>query len=225
LLKWGICLLIFLQVANELVVRLGNLFGFTAVMHGLTSSHVVGMKDLWDKLRFDHTNNWVTFEKKLQPLLCMLNEGKGHIAFKSTSIPNIIPFLRYFENPLDHIPHIPQEENSLNNSSNNNINESQQENDNFWFENLPNDSFDGIQSNMTTATNIICQQDIICHNYANKLKDFKMKENILEVFTTDFHLRLLYGTNTNDNQIMERYKKLDKIIGLLIKKRLQNTVS
>ena len=57
------------------------------------------------------------------------------------------------------------------------------------------------------------------------LTDFKVKENILEVFTTDFHLRLLYGTNTNDNQIMERYKKLDKIIGLLIKKRLQNTVS
>ena len=37
------------------------------------------MKDLWDELRFDHTNNWVTFEKKLQPLLYMLNEGKGHI--------------------------------------------------------------------------------------------------------------------------------------------------
>jgi len=212
---------IFIKVANELVHSLGNLFGFSAIMHGLCSSHLSSMTFLWTLLRKNYTNNSVTMDKKLRPLLLLLDEGKGQIAYRSTCIPHILPLLRYYENSLDYIPHLPNKENQysyLSNSTSDEMSFTSDESQPEWYKNLPNDSFDSLMSNLNLASSIVRSNEIIQKNVNHKFKDFEQQEHLREIFSTEFHMRVLYGSKSVTMEPIERYQKLDRILDLLVQR-------
>ena len=46
--------------------------------------------------------------------------------------------------------------------------------------------------------------------------DFTRNEEIKEIFMTDFHLRVLYGSRAFELPAKERYQKIDKILSVLV---------
>merc|ERR1739838_790160 len=94
--------------------------------------------------------------------------------------------------------------------------ESSSNEDASWHENLPNDSFDSLVANMQIGASIIKSADVIKDNLSSKLKDFTRNEEIKEIFMTDFHLRVLYGSRAFELPAKERYQKIDKILSVLV---------
>jgi hypothetical protein len=73
-----------IEIAIETKTALGDLFGFAAIMEGLSMSPICHLKKMWAFLRKDCTQNAITFETKLRPQLkCMTecNEPQGLSVF------------------------------------------------------------------------------------------------------------------------------------------------
>uniref|UniRef100_H2XR37 Breast cancer anti-estrogen resistance protein 3-like n=2 Tax=Ciona intestinalis TaxID=7719 RepID=H2XR37_CIOIN len=185
---------IFIQVANELVHSLGNVFGFSALMHGLLCPQMLKIIKVWALLQQRYTNNSVTLFKKLNPLLKLLDEGKGQISLESTCIPHIVPMLRFLENPLIFI---------------------QQEHD--WWKNIPDDSFDGMLAQLNVTRTNITSRDLFQKTTQSKIfvHGYDTGQSISEILSTEFHMRLLFGQKGVESAQWERYAKFDRLITLI----------
>uniref|UniRef100_H2XR30 Breast cancer anti-estrogen resistance protein 3-like n=1 Tax=Ciona intestinalis TaxID=7719 RepID=H2XR30_CIOIN len=181
---------IFIQVANELVHSLGNVFGFSALMHGLLCPQMLKIIKVWALLQQRYTNNSVTLFKKLNPLLKLLDEGKGQISLESTCIPHIVPMLRFLENPL-------------------------QEHD--WWKNIPDDSFDGMLAQLNVTRTNITSRDLFQKTTQSKIfvHGYDTGQSISEILSTEFHMRLLFGQKGVESAQWERYAKFDRLITLI----------
>jgi len=220
---------IFIQIANELVHSLGNVYGFSAIMHGLLSPQLSNMSELWSLLRTRHTNNAVTMEKKLRPLLILYDEGIKQPLLSHTCIPHILPILRYFENPTAGITHRSRRKNNPDvfdkeqicaseGDMLGSIEKSQVETDESWWENIPDDSFDSLMAHLSYMRKLISSLDVLKTNTRQKFQDFEKKGKIYEIFSTIFHMRLLWGHKGIDSPLKERYEKIDRLITLIIRK-------
>ncbi|XP_076822388.1 breast cancer anti-estrogen resistance protein 3 homolog [Clavelina lepadiformis] len=214
---------VFIQVANELVHSVGNLFGFSAIMHGLMCPQLSALSELWDTLQKRYTNNAVTLHKKLYPLMRMLDEGKAQFNLELVCIPHLLPVLRYLENPLTGIPHSsPSKLSNFSQSPSSKVETDytlKPSVDNaLWWQNLPDDSFDTLLAQLSLAREIMKSCLIFRKNSTNKLRDVDKKMKFHEMFTTDFQLRLMWGYKGVDSPKKERYEKFDKVITLMAKR-------
>nr|BAA24828.1 HrSH2 [Halocynthia roretzi] len=225
----------FIQVANELVHSMGNVFGFSAIMHGLTCPQVSSLDISWESLHRKYTNNAVTYDKKLRPLLRYLDEGKGQIRHSSVCIPHIMPFTRLLENPGPGIPHASTGEtaakraasfgslldrtiSSLGNEDTASLNSTGRDVVKAdWWENRPNESFDSLLGHMNSGRLLIQHLDDFKKNANSKLVDFKEYPKVREMFTTDFQMRLLFGYRGAESLRFDRYQKFDKIITAMLR--------
>jgi len=73
-------------------------------------------------------------------------------------------------------------------------------------------------SNLNLASSIVRSNEIIQKNVNHKFKDFEQQEHLREIFSTEFHMRVLYGSKSVTMEPIERYQKLDRILDLLVQR-------
>nr|XP_039269944.1 SH2 domain-containing protein 3C-like [Styela clava] len=227
----------FIQVANELVHSMGNVFGFSAVMHGLTCPQISSLETSWVSLRAKFTNNAVTFDKKLRPLLRLLDEGKGQIRLSTTCIPHIMPLIRLLENPGPGVPHLGSGESmskkfasfgslldrisptsSIGKEDSLSLHSTEKDGDKTdWWENIPDESFDSLLAHLISGRSILHNVENCKKNANSKLIDFVETEKVREMFTTDFQMRMLFGFKSAESPRRDRFHKFDRIITAMLR--------
>ncbi|XP_067877290.1 breast cancer anti-estrogen resistance protein 3 homolog [Heterodontus francisci] len=180
------------QLAVELKDSMGDLFGLSAVMKALELPQIVRLEHTWRTLRRNHTDSAIRFEKELKPFSKSLNEGKVELPLQNTTIPHILPIITLMER-----------------QSVSDVME----------------TWDNVDQGCTMLLKTLEAARIVTLNAATyrtnaeaKLKDFHANEELLEVFQTEFGLRLFWGANVAELNRNERYVKFDKILSALSRK-------
>ncbi|XP_049529798.1 breast cancer anti-estrogen resistance protein 3 homolog isoform X1 [Anopheles darlingi] len=81
-----------IQIAVETKTALGNLFGFSAIMLGLSMPQIQKLESTWHTLRQKFTDSAFNFEAKLRPTLNSMNDCSNPQA-PNTTIPHILPYV------------------------------------------------------------------------------------------------------------------------------------
>ncbi|XP_069465229.1 SH2 domain-containing protein 3C isoform X2 [Ambystoma mexicanum] len=179
-----------IQLAAELKSTMGNMFSFAAVMNALEMAQISRLEQTWMGLRQRHTEGAILYEKKLKPFLKSLNEGKEGSPLTNTTFPHIVPLITLMER--DSI-----------------LSEGAE----------PWESIDGgvevVMAHLEAARMVAHHGGLYRTNAEMKLHGFQEKAELMEVFSTEFQMRLLWGTRGAESSQAERYEKFDKVLTAL----------
>ncbi|XP_066436666.1 SH2 domain-containing protein 3C isoform X2 [Eleutherodactylus coqui] len=179
-----------IQLAAELKGTLGNLYSFAAVMNALELAQISRLEQTWIALRQRHTEGAILYEKKLKPFLKSMNEGKESLPLSNTTFPHIIPLITLLErdSPL------------LDGGD-------------------PWDSIDNgvevVMSHLEAARMVAHHGGLYRTNAEMRLQDFHPRSDLLEVSSTEFQMRMLWGSRGAAGSQAERYDKFDKVLSAL----------
>ncbi|KAI4901707.1 hypothetical protein NFI96_029243 [Prochilodus magdalenae] len=179
-----------ISLASELKNNLGNMFGFTAVMRVLELPQISRLEDTWTVLRQKYTESAVLYEKTLRPFLKRMNDGKEMYDPSETTVPHVLPVLLLLEKSAV----------SLEGSES-------------W-ESL-DAGMDCVLGHLDAARIIACNGETFCSNAKEKLQGFQEQPDLLEIFLTEFQMRLLWGSRGVEESREERYEKFDKVLTAL----------
>ncbi|XP_060763033.1 SH2 domain containing 3Cb [Neoarius graeffei] len=179
-----------ISLASELKTRLGNMFGFAAVMRVLELPQIVRLDETWMALRQKYTESAVLYEKTLRPFLKRMNDGKELCDPSETTIPHVLPLLLLLEKSTLIL-----------------------EGSESW-ESLDS-GMDSVLCHLNSARTIACHGETYCSNAKAKLQGFHEQPDVLEVFLTEFQMRLLWGSRGAEASREERYEKFDKVLTAL----------
>ncbi|XP_051907494.1 SH2 domain-containing protein 3C isoform X3 [Hippocampus zosterae] len=179
-----------IQLAAELKSNLGNMFGFAAVMRALELPQISRLEQTWVTLRQRHTEGAILYEKKLKPFLKNLNDGKESSAVSNTTFPHILPVLSLLERGLALGEVLePWESAEV--------------------------GVDVVMHHLEAARTVAHHGAIYRRNVESKLQGFQVQVDILEIFQTEFQMRLLWGCRGSEGSQLERYEKFDKVLTAL----------
>ncbi|KAJ6654592.1 hypothetical protein lerEdw1_006745 [Lerista edwardsae] len=179
-----------IQLAAELKSTLGNMFSFAAVMNALEMIQISRLEQTWMLLRQHHTEGAILYEKKLKPFLKSLNEGKEGPPLSNTTFPHIVPLITLLERDTA-LPENPEP----------------------W-ENLDN-GVEVVMAHLEAARMVAHHGGLYHTNAEVKLQGFQPRPELLEIFSTEFQLRLLWGTRGAESSQSERYEKFNKVLTAL----------
>uniref|UniRef100_A0A3F2YX51 SH2 domain-containing protein n=2 Tax=Anopheles farauti TaxID=69004 RepID=A0A3F2YX51_9DIPT len=91
-----------IQIAVETKTALGNLFGFSAIMLGLSMPQIQKLESTWHTLRQKFTDSAFNFEAKLRPTLNSMNDCSNPQA-PNTTIPHILPYVLVKDRTIDDV--------------------------------------------------------------------------------------------------------------------------
>ncbi|XP_057187397.1 breast cancer anti-estrogen resistance protein 3 homolog isoform X1 [Triplophysa rosa] len=177
-----------IQLAQELRDTTHDLYAFSAVMKALELPQVVRLEMTWRALRRNHTDSAVQFEKSLKPFMKSLQEGDDSVLSGPLSLPHMVPLLRLMEGE-DCVESTDKGCQLL---------------------------FNLLQSARNAALHA---SDYTQH--ANSLLSaggWEPTPELLEVFQTEFALRLFWGHTGAKTELKERYAKFDMILTVLSNK-------
>ncbi|XP_051492248.1 SH2 domain-containing protein 3C isoform X4 [Apus apus] len=179
-----------IQLAAELKSTMGNMFSFAAVMNALEMTQISRLEQTWMVLRQRHTEGAILYEKKLKPFLKSLNEGKEGPPLTNTTFPHIMPLVTLLERDeaLTDSPE-PWE------SSDNGV--------------------EVVMAHLEAARMVAHHGGLYHTNAEVKLQGFQGRAELLEIFSTEFQLRLLWGSRGAESSQAERYQKFDKVLTAL----------
>ncbi|KAF7687370.1 SH2 domain containing 3Cb [Silurus meridionalis] len=177
-------------LASELKTNLGNMFGFAAVMRVLELPQVVHLEETWTALRQKYTESAVLYEKTLRPSLKKMNDGKVLCEPSETTVPHVLPLLLLLEKSTMIV-----------------------EGSESW-ESLDS-GMDSVLCHLNSARTIACHGETYSSNSNAKLLGFHEQSDVLEVFLTEFQMRLLWGSRGAEASREERYEKFDKVLTAL----------
>ncbi|XP_078802223.1 breast cancer anti-estrogen resistance protein 3 isoform X1 [Oryzias latipes] len=179
-------------VAQELKDEVGDLYAFTALMKALDFQQISRLEETWTTLRRNFTQAAISYEKILKPFYKSLYEGTAPSS-KALCLPMLLPLLTLMERPL-----IPPEGAE------------------FW---ETSDEGCDIMLRHLEAARIVAQNaQSHTSNAQMILKGFEFDEGLLEVFKTDFQLRLLWGSRGATVNQSDRYNKFNLILTALSRK-------
>ncbi|XP_063265896.1 SH2 domain-containing protein 3C isoform X2 [Prinia subflava] len=178
-----------IQLAAELKSTMGNMFSFAAVMSALEMTQIARLEQTWMVLRQRHTEGAILYEKKLKPFLKSLNEGKGP-PLTNTTFPHIIPLVTLLERD-----------------------EALTESPEPW--EATDNGVEVVMAHLEAARMVAHHGGLYHTNAEVKLQGFQGKAELLEVFSTEFQLRLLWGSRGAESSQAERYEKFDKVLTAL----------
>uniref|UniRef100_A0ACB8F0D4 SH2 domain-containing protein 3C n=1 Tax=Sphaerodactylus townsendi TaxID=933632 RepID=A0ACB8F0D4_9SAUR len=187
-----------IQLAAELKGTMGNMFSFAAVMNALEMTQISRLEQTWMVLRQRHTEGAILYEKKLKPFLMGLNEGKDGPPLSNTTFPHIVPLITLLERDTA-LPDNPEP----------------------W-ENV-DDGVEVVMAHLEAARMVAHHGGLYHTNAEVKLQGFQPRPELLEVFSTEFQLRLLWGSRGAESSQSERYDKFNKVLTALSHK-LEPTV-
>ncbi|XP_041090242.1 SH2 domain-containing protein 3C-like isoform X3 [Polyodon spathula] len=182
-----------IQLAAELKSNLGNMFGFAAVMKALELPQISRLEQTWMTLRQRHTEGAILYEKKLKPFMKSMNDGKESCPLSNTSFPHMIPLLSLLERGVAVV-----------------------EGAESW-ESI-DAGVDVVMNHLEAARTIAHHGGIYHTNAETKLQGFQARAEVLEVFCTEFQMRLLWGSRGVEGSQGERYEKFDKVLTALSNK-------
>ncbi|XP_069025503.1 SH2 domain containing 3Cb isoform X1 [Embiotoca jacksoni] len=182
-----------IQIAAELKSTTGNMFGFAAVMKALELPQVSRLEQTWMALRQRHTEGAILYEKTLRPFMKSLNEGRENCSLSNTTFPHILPLLTLLEKSMA-------------------VDEGTEP----W--DTVEAGVDVVMFHLGVARTIAQLGGIYRSNAENKLQGFQEQSDVLELFLTDFQMRLLWGSRgAEENQVL-RYAKFDEVLTALSNK-------
>ncbi|XP_078502783.1 SH2 domain-containing protein 3C isoform X2 [Lissotriton helveticus] len=179
-----------IQLAAELKSTMGNMFSFAAVMTALEMAQISRLEQTWMTLRQRHTEGAILYEKKLKPFLKSLNEGKEGSPLTTTTFPHIVPLILLLER-----------DSVLSDGAE------------------PWESIDGgvevVMAHLEAARMVAHHGGLYRTNAEIKLQGFQPKAELMEIFSTEFQMRLLWGSRGAESSQAERYEKFDKVLTAL----------
>ncbi|XP_029467922.1 SH2 domain-containing protein 3C isoform X2 [Rhinatrema bivittatum] len=182
-----------IQLAAELKTTMGNMFSFAAVMNALEMAQISRLEQMWMGLRQRHTEGAILYEKKLKPFLKSLNEGKEGPPLTNTTFPHILPLLILLEKDTMFADG-PEPWESVENG------------------------VEVVMAHLEAARMVAHHGGLYRTNAEMKLQGFQGRAELLEVFNTEFQMRLLWGSRGAENSQAERYEKFDKVLTALSQK-------
>ncbi|KAM8796508.1 SH2 domain-containing protein 3C isoform 2-T2 [Eudromia elegans] len=179
-----------IQLAAELKSTMGNMFSFAAVMGALEMTQIARLEQTWVVLRQRHTEGAVLYEKKLKPFLKSLNEGKAGPPLSNTTFPHVVPLVTLLEREAA----LPERTEP-------------------WEQ--ADSSGEVLMAHLEAARTVAQHGGLYRTNAEGKLQGFQAKAELLEIFSTEFQLRLLWGSRGAESGQAERYDKFDKVLTAL----------
>ncbi|XP_018426709.1 PREDICTED: SH2 domain-containing protein 3C isoform X2 [Nanorana parkeri] len=179
-----------IQLAAELKGTLGNMYSFAAIMNALEMSQISRLEQTWVTLRQRHTEGAILYEKKLKPFLKSMNEGKESLPLSNTTFPHIVPLITLLERdgPL------------LDGGE-------------------PWDSIDNgvevVMAHLEAARMVAHHGGLYRTNAEMRLQGFHPRSDLAEVSSTEFQMRMLWGSRGAAGSQTERYDKFDKVLSAL----------
>ncbi|XP_034027018.1 SH2 domain containing 3Cb [Thalassophryne amazonica] len=183
-------LLKMIQIAAELKSNMGNMFGFAAIMRALELPQVSRLEQTWTVLRQRHTEGAILYEKTLRPFMKNLNAGRESCTLSNTTFPHIVPLLSLLEKSMafgEGVEPFQMEEVGL----------------------------DVVMFHLGAGRTIAQLGGICCSNADCKLQGFREQDEFLELFLTDFQMRLLWGSRGAEERQVLRYAKFDQVLTAL----------
>ncbi|KAK7126083.1 hypothetical protein R3I93_021459 [Phoxinus phoxinus] len=179
-----------IQLAAELKSNMGNMYGFAAVMRALELPQISRLEQTWVTLRQRHTEGAILYEKKLKPFLKAMNDGKESCVLSNTSFPHVVPVLSLLERGVAAGEALESWESV-------------------------ESGVDVVMSHLEAARTIAHHGGLYRTNTESKLQDFQERKEVLEIFCTEFQMRLLWGSRGSEGSQAERYEKFDKVLTAL----------
>uniref|UniRef100_A0AAQ6IDK0 Ras-GEF domain-containing protein n=1 Tax=Anabas testudineus TaxID=64144 RepID=A0AAQ6IDK0_ANATE len=182
-----------IQIAAELKSTMGNMFGFAAVMRALELPQVARLEQTWMTLRQRHTEGAILYEKTLRPFMKSLNEGRESCPLSNTTFPHVLPLLSLLEKSM-----------------------AGGEGTEPW--DMVEVGVDVVMFHLGAARTFAQLGGIYCSNAENKLQGFQEQAEVLELFLTDFQMRLLWWSRGAEEKQALRYAKFDQVLTALSNK-------
>ncbi|XP_070819903.1 SH2 domain containing 3Cb isoform X2 [Chaetodon trifascialis] len=182
-----------IQIAAELKSTMGNMFGFAAVMRALELPQVSRLEQTWTALRQRHTEGAILYEKTLRPFMKSLNDGRESCPLSNTTVPHILPLLSLLEKNVA-------------------VGEGTEP----W--ETVEVGVDVVMFHLGAARTIAQLGGIYCSNAESRLHGFQEQVEVLELFLTDFQMRLLWGSRGAEESQALRYDKFDQVLTALSNK-------
>ncbi|XP_010719139.1 SH2 domain-containing protein 3C isoform X1 [Meleagris gallopavo] len=179
-----------IQLAAELKSTMGNMFSFAAVMNALEMAQISRLEQTWMVLRQRHTEGAILYEKKLKPFLKSLNEGKEGPPLTNTTFPHVMPLVTLLERD-DALMDSPEP----------------------W--EATDSGVEVVMAHLEAARMVAHHGGLYHTNAEVKLQGFQGRAELLEIFSTEFQLRLLWGSRGAESSQAERYEKFDKVLTAL----------
>ncbi|KAL7392661.1 hypothetical protein ABVT39_027980 [Epinephelus coioides] len=179
-----------IQIAAELKSTMGNMFGFAAVMRALELPQVSRLEQTWTALRQRHTEGAILYEKTLRPFMKSLNDGRESCPLSSTTFPHVLPLLSLLEKSVA-------------------VGEGTEP----W--ETVEVGVDVVMFHLGAARTIAQLGGIYRSNAESKLQGFQEQAEVLELFLTDFQMRLLWGNRGAEESQTLRYAKFDQVLTAL----------
>ncbi|XP_041049344.1 SH2 domain-containing protein 3C-like [Carcharodon carcharias] len=182
-----------IQLAAELKSNMGNMFGFAAVMKALEMPQISRLEQTWMTLRQRHTEGAILYEKKLKPFMKNMNEGREVSPLTNTTFPHVVPLITLLERNVVNA-------------------------DNLEAWEVSESGVEVVMSHLEAARTIAHHGGLYRTNAELKLQGFQENEQVLEIFKTEFQMRLLWGSRGAEGNQVERYEKFDKVLSALSNK-------
>ncbi|XP_067868395.1 SH2 domain-containing protein 3C-like isoform X2 [Heterodontus francisci] len=182
-----------IQLAAELKSNMGNMFGFAAVMKALEMPQIARLEQTWITLRQRHTEGAILYEKKLKPFMKNMNEGREVSPLTNTTFPHVVPLITLLERNVVST-------------------------DNIEVWEISDSGVEVVMSHLEAARTIAHHGGLYRTNAELKLQGFQENEQVLEIFKTEFQMRLLWGSRGAEGKQVERYEKFDKVLSALSNK-------
>ncbi|XP_069376765.1 breast cancer anti-estrogen resistance protein 3 isoform X2 [Paralichthys olivaceus] len=179
-------------VALELKDTVGDLFAFTALMKALDLPQISRLEETWTTLRRNFTQTAISYEKTLKPFYKNLYEGTASSP-PGVCVPLLLPLLTLMERPS-----ITPEGAEL------------------W--ETSDQGCDIMLRHLEAARSVAHSAQSYTANAQKLLQGFQTDEDLLEVFKTDFQLRLLWGSRGASVNQSDRYSKFNLILTALSRK-------
>ncbi|CAL8277941.1 unnamed protein product [Merluccius merluccius] len=179
-----------IQLAAELKSNLGNMFGFAAVMRALELPQISRLEQTWVTLRQRHTEGAILYEKKLKPFMKNMNDCQENSVPSNTAFPHVVPVLSLLERAVPPVEG-PEPWESV------------------------EAGVDVVMCHLEAARTIAHNGALYRTNAEAKLQGFQERSDILEIFQTEFQMRLLWGSRGSEGSQSERYEKFDKVLTAL----------
>lgn len=214
-----------IQIAIETKTALGNLYGYTGIMQGLSLAQISRLRSTWLKLRQNFTENAFMYETKLRPTLKNMQECSNPQA-PNTCIPYLLSLILILQRHLDIISgqeefqleneeklHTPQIESLSSNKEKGKIkilNLGLQ-----WEQTAADYGLQLLLTHLEIGRAITQQWPMYKRNSEIVLENIKYDDLMLDMFRTEFHMKFLWGSKGCHVAAKERYSKFLQVLSVM----------
>uniref|UniRef100_A0A182IVA6 Uncharacterized protein n=1 Tax=Anopheles atroparvus TaxID=41427 RepID=A0A182IVA6_ANOAO len=197
-----------IQIAVETKTALGNLFGFSAIMLGLSMPQIQKLESTWHMLRQKFTDSAFNFEAKLRPTMNSMNDCSNPQA-PNTTIPHILPYVLVkdrtindvFANPTSPCPSLVASCVTP------------------WETITQDFGFSVLFAHLDAARSFINNLSLYKKNAQTILQDTSRLDPLMEdAFKTEFQMKFLWGSKGALVPAEERHAKFEHVLAVMAEK-------